>query len=94
MIALRNEGKIRHLALSNVGPSELEFALVRTPIVCVQNLYSVAGGGGELARVTHAEVEEPERVLEICEEREIAFTPFFPLGVGTLGKTGGALAAA
>ena len=91
MIALRNEGKIRHLALSNVGPSELELALARTPIVCVQNLYSVAGGGGEIARMTHAEVEEPERVLEICQERQIAFMPFFPLGVGTLAKTGGLL---
>ena len=43
MIALKNEGKIRHLALSNVGVAELEIALARTPIVAVQNLYSVAG---------------------------------------------------
>ncbi len=44
MIALKKEGKIRHLGLSNVGPGELEFALARTPIVSVQNLYSVSGG--------------------------------------------------
>src|SRR5579883_573000 len=52
MIDLKKEGKIRHLGLSNVGPAELEAALARTPIVSVQNLFSVSGGGGELARTT------------------------------------------
>jgi len=94
MIALKNEGKIRHLALSNVGPAELEYALAQTPIVSVQNLYSVAGGGGEIARQSYAEVEEPERVLAMCEARGIAFMPFFPLGVGALANPAGALAAA
>jgi pyridoxine 4-dehydrogenase len=94
MITLKNEGKIRHLALSNVGPAELEFALARTPIVSVQNLYSVSGGGGALARMTHAEVESPERVLEMCTSRGIAFMPFFPLGVGGHAKPGTAVAKA
>jgi pyridoxine 4-dehydrogenase len=94
MIALKKEGKIRHLAVSNVGPVELELALARTPIVSVQNLYSVSGGGGALARMTHAEVDSPERVLEICEKRGIAFMPFFPLGVGAHTKPGAAIAAA
>jgi pyridoxine 4-dehydrogenase len=94
MIALKKEGKIRHLALSNVGPSELEFALTRTSIVSVQNLYSVSGGGGAMARMTHAEVESPERVLDICEKRGIAFMPFFPLGVGAHAKPGTAVATA
>jgi pyridoxine 4-dehydrogenase len=94
MIGLKKEGKIRHLALSNVGPSELEFALTRTPIVSVQNLYSVSGGGGAMARITHAEVEAPEKVLDICTSRAIAFMPFFPLGVGAHTKPGAAVAAA
>lgn len=94
MIALKNEGKIRHLALSNVGVAELEVALARTPIVSVQNLYSVAGGGGRMARLTHAEVESPDLVLDACTSRGIAFLPFFPLGVGALSKPGGPLAAA
>ncbi len=94
MIALQKEGKIRHLALSNVGPAELEFALAKTPIVSVQNLYSVAGGGGAMARATHAEVESPEKVLAMCEARGIAYMPFFPLGVGALTKPGSALASA
>jgi pyridoxine 4-dehydrogenase len=94
MIALKKEGKIRHLALSNVGPAELELALARTPIVSVQNLYSVSGGGGEMARMTHAEVDSPEQVLETCTARGIAFMPFFPLGIGAHTKPDAAVAAA
>jgi aryl-alcohol dehydrogenase-like predicted oxidoreductase len=94
LIALKNEGKIRHLALSNVGPAEFETALARTPIVSVQNLYSVSGGGGAMARLTHAEVDSPERVLDMCTQRGIAFMPFFPLGVGAHAKLGTAVAAA
>jgi aryl-alcohol dehydrogenase-like predicted oxidoreductase len=86
MIALKKEGKIRHLALSNVGPAELEVALARTPIVSVQNMFSVSGGGGAIARATHAEVEAPERVLEMCTEKGIAFMPFFPLAMGGHAK--------
>jgi len=92
MIALRKEGKIRHLGLSNVGPAEVDFALTRTPIVSVQNMYSVSGGGGVLARTTHSEVEAPEKVLDMCTEREIAFMPFFPLGVGAHARPSAALA--
>jgi pyridoxine 4-dehydrogenase len=94
MIALKKEGKIRHLGLSNVGLEEIELALARTPIVSVQNLYSVSGGGGAFARMTHAEVESPERVLDMCATRGIAFMPFFPLGIGAHAKPGAAVAAA
>src|ERR1041384_6630252 len=37
MIAMQREGKIRHIALSNVNVEQLEYALTRTPIVAVQN---------------------------------------------------------
>jgi aryl-alcohol dehydrogenase-like predicted oxidoreductase len=93
MIALKKEGKIRHLGLSNVGPAEVELALARTAIVSVQNLYSVSGGGGAIARMTYAEVESPEKVLEICADRGIAFMPFFPLGIGSHTKPDTAVAA-
>lgn len=86
LIAMQAEGKIRHLALSNVNASEIERALTRTPIVAVQNMYNVAGGGGAIARQTHSEVEDPEGVLELCTRRGIAFLPFFPLAVGGVGK--------
>jgi aryl-alcohol dehydrogenase-like predicted oxidoreductase len=94
LIGLVRDGKIRHLALSNVGPTLIEQALQRTPIVAVQNYYNVGGGAGELARVTHAEVESPDAVLALCEAHDIAFLPFFPLGVGALGRAHPALDAA
>jgi pyridoxine 4-dehydrogenase len=94
MIELKQEGKIRHLALSNVNAAQLALALEKTPIVAVQNLFNVAGGTSTLARMAHAEVEEPEAVLAACEAKGIAFLPFFPLAVGALGKPQPALAAA
>ncbi len=86
MIDLQKQGKIRHLALSNVSPREVSFALERTTIVSVQNMFNVGGGGGQLAKLTHSEVEDPNGVLELCAARGIAFTPYFPLAVGNAGK--------
>ena len=77
--ALQAEGKIRHLALSNVNTDEVRRALARTPIVAVQNMFSVTGGGGALAKEAHAEVDDPEGVLELCTRHQIASLPFFPL---------------
>ncbi|XYI04180.1 aldo/keto reductase [Sorangium sp. So ce1128] len=95
LIGLKQEGKIRHLALSNVSAAQLEAALARTPIVAVQNIFNVAdGGGGTLAKMAHAEVESPEAVLALCAARGIAFLPFFPLAVGDLRTAKPALAAA
>ena len=94
MIDLKKQGKIRHLALSNVNAKQLAQALEKTPIVAVQNMFNVGGGSSELARMTHAEVEGPEEVLAACEAKGIAYLPFFPLAVGALGKPQPALAAA
>ena len=81
MLALKQEGKVRHIGLSNVSVEQMEAALLRTPIVDVQNLYNVAAGEGRLARLPHAQVEGQERLLALCESRGIAFMPFFPLAV-------------
>jgi aryl-alcohol dehydrogenase-like predicted oxidoreductase len=94
MLELVREGKIRHLGLSNVSAAQLAQALERTPIVSVQNLFNIGGGRGQLARMTHAEIEGPEEVLAACEAHSIAFMPFFPLGAGALAKPTPALAAA
>lgn len=93
LIALQAEGKIRHLALSCVDAGQVEAALARTPIVAVQNAFSAAGPGGMLARYSHAEVEAPEAVLELCSARGIAFLPFFPLAAGNIAEDKPALAA-
>jgi aryl-alcohol dehydrogenase-like predicted oxidoreductase len=94
MIELRKQGKIRHLALSNVNARQLAQALERTPIVAVQNLFNTAGGSSQLARATHAEVEEPEAVLAACEQHVIAYLPFFPLAAGSVATPNPSLAAA
>lgn len=86
LIAMKKEGIIRHLALSNVNAKELEQALARTPIVAVQNMFNVSGGRGPMARMTHSEVDDPSGVLDLCTEKGIAFLPYFPLAVGNVGE--------
>jgi pyridoxine 4-dehydrogenase len=93
LLAMQAEGKIRHLALSNVNASELEQALARTPIVAVQNMFNVSGGGGAIAKYTHSEVDDPEGVLDLCTRKNIAYLPFFPLAIGNVASDEGVLAA-
>lgn len=94
LIQLRAEGKLRHIGLSNVNTAQIRAAQERTPVLTVQNLYNASGGSGPLAKATHAEVTEPEEVLEYCTSQGIAFLPFFPLAVGALAGPAGALGAA
>jgi pyridoxine 4-dehydrogenase len=89
MIAMQREGLIRHIALSNVNVEQLEHAQTKTPIVAVQNLFNLGGGGGPIPVAAR-----PEAVLAACESKGIAFLPFFPLAIGTLTAGSGALAAA
>jgi pyridoxine 4-dehydrogenase len=91
LIQLQAEGKLRHIGLSNVNTAQVQAALGRTPVVTVQNLFNVSGGSGFLAKATHAEVEAPEKVLDFCTAKGIAYLPFFPLAVGTYAKSHGAL---
>jgi aryl-alcohol dehydrogenase-like predicted oxidoreductase len=93
LIAMKNEGKIRHLALSNVNAQQIEQALARTPIVAVQNMFNVGGGGGAMAKLTHSEVDDPEGVLELCTQKKIAFLPYFPLAVGNVSQVKPAIVA-
>jgi len=86
LIDVQKTGKIRHLALSNVTREQLEQALDKTPIACVQNLFNVSGSAGPIPRA-----DNPEAVLAACEQRAIAFLPFFPLGTGSLATGGGRL---
>jgi pyridoxine 4-dehydrogenase len=66
---LQDEGKIRHVGLSNVSVAELEQAERIVPIVSVQNLYN-------------AEDRSSDDVLEACEQRGIPFLPWWPLAAG------------
>jgi pyridoxine 4-dehydrogenase len=66
---LRNEGKIRLVALSNITQEHIERARKIVPIVSVQNRYSFAD-------------REWDYVVNYCERNGIAFIPWFPLGAG------------
>src|SRR5947209_16987920 len=76
---LQDEGKIRHIGLSNVGVEEIERAQEIAPIVSVQNHYNVNDRASE-------------DVLRFCEQAGIAFLPYFPLATGELAESGTALA--
>ena len=81
MIALKAEGKIRHLGVSNVTMPQLEDALARTPVVSVENLYNVAAGPRRLAHLAQAVVADEAEILARCEARGIAFLPFYSLAI-------------
>jgi aryl-alcohol dehydrogenase-like predicted oxidoreductase len=81
MIAMRAEGKIGHIALSNVTLAQLEQAMARTPIAGVQNLYNVVLGERSLARIPHMAVQDQETIVDLCAANGMAFLPFFPLAL-------------
>lgn len=67
MVALREEGKIGGVGLSNVTLAQVKAGLAYTEIACVQNPLSVLDRG-----------DEP--TLELCVEAGVPYVPFFPLG--------------
>jgi pyridoxine 4-dehydrogenase len=75
---LQDEGKIRHIGLSEVTVEELQAAQEIATIVSVQNLYNVAK-------------RDAEPLLEYAEANGIGFIPWFPLATGKLAKPGGTL---
>jgi pyridoxine 4-dehydrogenase len=81
MIGLQKEGKIRHLALSNVNLAQLREGMAKTPIVGVQNLYNVAAGEKRLGQLPHASVSDQEEIVDLCAAKKMAFLPFFPLAI-------------
>lgn len=75
---LQDEGKIRHVGISNVSVEELEQARSIVEVVTVQNRYNL-------------EDRRSEDVLDACEAAGIGFIPWFPLATGDLARSGGPL---
>src|ERR1700760_2299322 len=67
LAGLRKQGKIRHVALSNVTREHVERARRIVPIGSVQNRYSFAD-------------RESDFIVDYCEQNDIAFLPWAPLG--------------
>ena len=78
LLKLQQEGKIRHIGLSEVNVDQLEAAQKVATIVSVQNMYNLS-----------ARTAEP--VLEACEGQNIGFIPWFPLAAGPLAAADGPL---
>ncbi|AXH34366.1 oxidoreductase [Humibacter sp. BT305] len=76
--ALQDEGKVRHIGLSEVSVEEIERARAVADIVSVQNLYNLTN-------------RKSEDVLDYAAENGIAFIPWFPLATGELSGPGSVL---
>ncbi|MGW0827542.1 oxidoreductase [Streptomyces sp. NPDC002845] len=79
LAAMREEGLIRHLGLSNVDAGHLAEARAIAPVAAVQNHF-------------HAAKRDDAEVLAVCEEVGISYVPFFPLGGGVSDLAEGRMA--
>jgi pyridoxine 4-dehydrogenase len=70
---MQEQGKIRHIGLSEVTPAEIEEAQKIVPIVTVQNRYSLGD-------------RRHEATLIRCEQDRIGFLPWYPIAGGKLLK--------
>jgi len=78
---LQDEGKVRHIGLSEVSVEQLVEARKIATIATVQNLFNLAN-------------RDAEPLLDYCESNDIGFIPWFPLATGELSQEDGPLAAA
>ncbi|MFL5866205.1 MAG: aldo/keto reductase [Thermoleophilaceae bacterium] len=76
MRELQEQGKVRHIGVSNVSPEDLERARAVVDVVSAQCRFSLTD-----------RAQEP--VLDACEQAGLAFIPWFPLATGDLAKPGG-----
>jgi pyridoxine 4-dehydrogenase len=66
LVRLKEEGKVRHIGLSNVSERQLRAAQRLTPIVSIQNRYNVADRGSEA-------------LVDLCAQEGMAFLPWAPI---------------
>ncbi len=66
LVQLKDEGKIRHIGVSNVSEAQLRTAQQITPVVSVQNRYNAAD-------------RDSESMVDLCEIEEIVFLPWAPI---------------
>ncbi|MFF3856204.1 aldo/keto reductase family oxidoreductase [Micromonospora sp. NPDC002575] len=67
LVALQQQGLIRHLGLSNATPEQVAEARAIAPIVCVQNMYNLAH-------------RQDDALVDALAGQGVAYVPFFPLG--------------
>lgn len=77
---LQDEGKIRHIGLSEVTVAQAEAARQNAPIASVQNLYNLSD-------------RSSEELIDWSADQNIGFIPWFPLATGKLSGDGSPLTA-
>lgn len=78
LLTLKNEGKIRHIGLSEVDVDQLKAAQQVTQIVSVQNMYNLSA-------------RKAEPLLDFATSQGVGFIPWFPLAAGPLAAPDGPL---
>jgi pyridoxine 4-dehydrogenase len=66
LVELKEQGKVRHIGLSNVRERHLRQAQRLTPIVSIQNRYNLVDRGSD-------------GLVDLCEQEQIAFIPWAPI---------------
>jgi len=66
LVTLKDEGKIRHIGVSNVSESQLREAQRITPVVSVQNRYNLADRASD-------------PIIDLCDQEDIVFLPWAPI---------------
>ncbi len=66
LVKLKDEGKIRHIGLSNVNEEQIRAAQRLTPIVSIQNRYNV-------------DDRASESIVDLCEQESMVFLPWAPI---------------
>ena len=66
LVQLKNQGKIRHLGLSNVSEAQLREAQRLTPVVSVQNRYNISD-------------RSSESMVDLCDQETMVFLPWAPI---------------
>jgi pyridoxine 4-dehydrogenase len=66
LVELKDQGKIRHIGLSNVGEEQIRAAQRLTPIVSIQNRYNV-------------DDRRSESIVDLCDQEQMVFLPWAPI---------------
>ena len=66
LLELKQEGKIRHIGVSNVSEAQLREAEKLTPIVSIQNRFNIGD-------------RSSEPLVDLCEQERIVFVPWAPI---------------
>ena len=66
LVELKEQGKIRHIGVSNVNEEQLRRAQQLTPVVSIQNRYNVTDRGSE-------------SLVDLCEQEQLSFLPWAPI---------------